>query len=301
MSGSAANVVLQYAVDNDIFQSFGLDVRLTDTDSGSASVTALVANDFQICQVAGTPVVNGVAAGADLVIVGGLINQQIYSLVVRPEIEAPEDLMGKAVAASRAGGASDLSIRKILTSLDLQPDIDVTVLAVGGQSERLAAMEAGTVAGTIVSVPETAWARELGFGILVDSTEMKEPYQHTVLATSRAYLAENRPVVTNFMKGVITAIAQMKQDREGAIQSFARMQKMNPESNEAYFAEAYDVLVRQIIVDEPYPDVEGVQALIDSVALENPAGAALNADQLIDASILRSLEESGFFDDIASQ
>lgn len=295
MSQSPVNVLLAYAAAHDLFVKYGLDVTLHEVASGTDSAAALVAGDFDLCQVAGSAVVNAALAGHDLVIVGGIVNQQLYSLVVAPDIDSAAGLRGKVVAANRPGGSADTAMRQALQKLGLTPDADVTIVAMGGQGERLAALASGQIAGTVMSVPDTAKARELGYRILLDAADLGIPYQHTTIATSRAFLDQDRPALSAFMRAVGDATAQMRQDREGTVAALAQLLLMDPQQDAAYLGEAFDGLVQKAIATVPYPNPAGVQTLIDEGRRENPTAVDISPDSLIDASIVRELESSGFY------
>src|SRR5262245_38107252 len=97
-STGAGSFPVVFARHHGLFSKYGLDVELTSIDSGSRAAAALISGSAQICQVAAAPVLNAVIAGADLALVGGLINVNPYLLMVPATIRSAEDLKGKAVA-----------------------------------------------------------------------------------------------------------------------------------------------------------------------------------------------------------
>lgn len=297
-AASGTMVTAWYAFENDLFEKYGLDVNLTYIGSGSKAATAMIAGDVEFCQIAGSAVTSSVVAGSDLVMIGGLFNTFVYSLMVTPVIQSPEDLIGKAVAISRAGSSSDTAIRAALDDLGLVPDEQVAVLAVGGQAERLAAMESGAVVGTVVSVPETVEAKELGFVELLDMSTSKTPFQHTGIATTRPYIEQNRETVVNFMKAIVEAIAFMKRDKEGTMQVMAEYLLLDVEDDAPSLTEAYDVLILGYLPTTPYPSVDGVETVLNGLVEENPDAANFTGEDVADTSIVQELEDSGFIDEV---
>ena len=180
-------VGLDYAEQMGLFSKVGLEVNLVPILNSSNAVAALVAGDVDLCLIGGSAVVNAALAGEDLVFVAGVINQQFYSLVVQPEIKEAEDLKGKVVGVSNPGTLSDTVMRGILESLGLRADEEVLLQAVGKTNERLTAMEAGHIVGTIIMATEVPIAKEMGFKVLVDAADLDTPYQHTGIATKRAF------------------------------------------------------------------------------------------------------------------
>ena len=290
-SASATQSVAMYAYEKGIYADHGLDINLTYVEGGSDAASTLISGEMDICQIAGSAVINAVTADADLVLIAGLFNTYVYSLMVTADITSVADLQGEALAVSDFGGSSDTAMRELLRSLDLEPDDDVAVLAIGGQSKRLAAMETGGVVGTVVSVPQTARARELGYNELVNMADLNIPFQHTALATSRTLIAENPDAVTRFLEATIEAIAQMKQDKEGVIEVLAQYLLLDPEEDAAALEEAYDVLVLGYLPDLPYPTAEGIQTQLDALVAENPAAANYTPADVIDSTLLDAIAQ----------
>jgi NitT/TauT family transport system substrate-binding protein len=288
-----------YASQMGVFARHGLDVEFIYIDSGTKATTALIAGDIDICQVAGSAVINAVVAGAPIRLIGGLFNTYVYSLMVSPEIQTPEDLVGKAVAISQPGAASDFAIRVALTGLGLEPDTEVAVLAVGGQSERLAATLTGRVAGTLVSVPETIKAREAGLHELLDMSALNAPYQHTAIAVRDSLLARDRDAALRFMKAIGEAIALMKIDREGTMAVMAHYMLLDLDADRAALSEAYDILVLRYLETVPYPTMPGIQSALDELVADNPQAANTKPEQVADVSLVRELEQQGYFSALA--
>jgi len=297
-SPSGTMVPVWYAFEKDLFEKYGLDVNLAYIGSGSRAATAMIAGDVAFCQIAGSAVTNSVVAGADLVMIGGLFNTYVYSLMVTPDIQSADDLVGKAVAISRAGSSSDAAIRVALEGLGLVPDTDVAVLAIGGQSARLAAMESGAVSGTVVSVPETVEAKEVGFVELLDMSTLNVPFQHTGVATTRTLLDSDRETAVNFMKAVTEAIALMKSDPEGTKSVMAEYLLLDVEDDAASLDEAFNVLILGYLPEAPYPTLDGIQTLLTNLVDEDPNAANFTPEDVADTSIVQELEDSGFIDEL---
>ncbi|HMV86009.1 MAG TPA: ABC transporter substrate-binding protein [Blastocatellia bacterium] len=292
---SGTQLVVQYAKEKGIFAEYGLDVELTQTGRGAKAAATLIAGEVQVCQVAGASVIHAAAAGEDVVLIGGLYNTHLYSLMVRSEIQTADDLKGKAVAISQPGSGSDSAMRAALQHLQLTPEKDVTLLMIGSQSERLAAMETGQIAGTLVSMPETAKARQKGYRELLALPSINVSYPSGSIATTRRYIRENRPAALNLLKALTAAIARLKQDREGAYEVMAKYMKLDRQTDAAVLAEGYEQLVHNNLADVPAPTLPGLAAEIKALATDNPNAAKLKVEDLVDLSLLRELESSGFF------
>src|SRR5262249_11909662 len=89
-----------------------------------------------------------------------------YWLMSRPEIKNAEQLKRGSVAISNFGAAADFVARYALDKLGLVPGKDVTIVQVGGISDRLGAVLVGRVQATVLSPP-------------VNFIETKERFKHS--------------------------------------------------------------------------------------------------------------------------
>jgi NitT/TauT family transport system substrate-binding protein len=298
VNGASSHIAVLYAFEKGMFQKHGLSVNLVAMGSGSKAGAALIAGEFDMCLMSGSSIINGVAAGADTVIIGGLFNTQLYSLVVAAEIKTADDLKGKVLAINQPGGATDIVMRAALNELGLRPESDVQVLSIGGQGERMAAMDAGQVVGTLVTVPESAKSIEKGYHELLDISTLELPAAYVTVSTRRSYLEANRDQALQFMRALTEAIAAMKEDRDGTVATLAQYMLLDPVTDATSLEAAYTNLVQKNIVAIPYPTSEGIQAEIEALASENPRVAALTPEMVMDTSLVRELEESGWFEQL---
>ena len=92
--------------------------------------------------------------------------------------------------------------------------MDVSIIAMGTDSERLAAMSQGVVDATVVTVGGYVAARKLGFHSILDLSQANIPYEAESMITTRALIQENPNMVRRFTKGFVAAIqyAQTRRD-----------------------------------------------------------------------------------------
>jgi NitT/TauT family transport system substrate-binding protein len=283
---AATQIPVLYAFEKGMFEAQGLAVELVYLESGTAAATAMIADEVDVCQIAGSSVVNAAVAGEDVIILAGLFNTYVYSLLVAPDIASPIDLAGRTVAVSRVGSSSDAAMRAALTSFGLEPDRDVTILEVGGQSNRVTALESGEISGTVVSIPESSRAIRAGYPELLDMSSLNIPYQHTAIATTRSYLEGHREAAVAFMRALLDAIESMKTDRQGTMGVMSQYLGLDPQSDADLLAAAYDELIPTYLADVPEPTEPGIQTLLDQLAPENPAALNYHPDQLVDRNVL---------------
>jgi NitT/TauT family transport system substrate-binding protein len=290
--------VTWYAYENGLFAKYGLDVNLVYVGAGSKTIAAIISGNMDICQMSGSSVVSAVAAGQDVVLFAGFINTIPGLIMAQPGITTPGDLKGKIIADDTPGTQADTGLRLALQQMGLDPDKDVTLLSIGGESERRAAMEAKQADATIVQPPLTYFMRQNGYVTLFDLGASGIPYQGTGLATTRKYIADHRAVVVAFAQAVTEAIQLMKNDPQGSKAVMAKYLQLDPVADAASLEEAYAVVIQEVLNYPPFTTHAGIQTEIDVLAVNNPDVAGLTPAQVVDDSIIQGLVDGGFINSL---
>ena len=147
-------------------------------------------------------------------IIGGISNSVLMSLIVAPEISTVAGLRDGRLAVTRFGSLSDFMARTYLRRAGLTPDRDVALIQTGGYPESVAALQAGAVKGAMLSPPYHKIAmKRLGFRELVDlSRAMK--YQSNALVTMRRFAQAQASAVTTFMQSYVEGVQAFMQKRK---------------------------------------------------------------------------------------
>jgi len=276
------------------FKKNGLDVELVYIGSTTVAVTAIMAQDIQVGNAAGSGIANAAVRGADLVSAGCVINVLAYELVVLDSIKSAEDLKGKSIGISRFGSVSDVAARELLKGLGLRPMEDVKILQVGGASERAAGFSRGVIAG----FPSPPGNVELIPGglphrILANMADLPKPYPLPFIcaATTKSYVAKKRDTVKKVLMALIEASHYFKTNKEGTQKIIAKYLRG---ANKAYLESSYQSTVK-ILERVPYTTREGMKIQLDEALKLNP-GSKVTVDGLVDDTIVREIEKEGFID-----
>lgn len=279
-----------------LYKKNGLDVDMVYIGSTTVGISAIIAQDIQIGNAAGSGVANANVRGAETVSVGCMINVLAYELVVLDSVKSAEDLKGKSIGISRFGSVSDVAARELLKGLGLRPMEDVKILQVGGAAERAAGFSRGLIAG-FPSPPGNVHLIPGGLPhrILANMSDLKKPYPLPFICavTTKSYLAKNRSVVRRVMMSLIEAAHYFKTNKDGAQKIVAKYQRG---ANKAYLDSSYDSTVK-ILERVPYTTREGMKIQLDD-ALKQAPGSKVTVDSLIDDSVVRELEKEGFIDKV---
>jgi NitT/TauT family transport system substrate-binding protein len=288
---NAATTPMWLAQDAGLFREQGLETTLVRIPAGAPLLAALQNGDVAVVMAGGPQIVDAVLQGGDQVIVGSLTNYHNQALYGAPAFPTVEALRGQAVGVSRHGASSDVAGREALRRVGLEPGRDVAILATGGNPESVAAMQAGTVQGIVVSPPLGLEAKRLGLHLLIDITSLRLPSPGSTLSTTRPYLREHAYVVERVVRAVVGGVQRFETDPEAALAAIARYTDIQErdvlEDTYAYFHGRFQ--------RDLYPSLEAIDAELRTHA-DVPAAASARPDQFVDLAIVERLRAEGYTD-----
>ncbi|HEX6769413.1 MAG TPA: ABC transporter substrate-binding protein, partial [Candidatus Binatia bacterium] len=147
------------------YQEEGLDVRKIVVRS-PLHVPALLAGELDYSTVTGL-ILGASVQGMPLKTVMGWFDKPLHMLIANPNIKKLTDLKNKRVAVSGFGSIPHVMIREALAAAGMNPDKDITVLAVGGSGDRIAALASGIVDATPLDVAYIQRTEKLGYNNLL--------------------------------------------------------------------------------------------------------------------------------------
>jgi NitT/TauT family transport system substrate-binding protein len=285
------------AKDKGLLKKYGLDVEIIAMQGGTQLVQAMIGNSIDF-SVMGGAYLTGAMKGADLVMVATHMDKFPYSLIVKPAIKRAEDLKGTKLAISRFGSSSDAGLRVSLQRSGINPDKDVTILQVGGQTERYAALKAGVVDGTVVIPPLSGAAQRAGFNTIFNMTKLGIPYPQEGVVASRQYIAKRRDTLLRFLKGFVEGVRDLKADKEFAISVIAKHLRMDPKKDREALEDSFQEVVIEQMLKIPNPNLEAVKMGIELLGKERPAKMSADPKDYVDTSLMLELEKSGFLQSV---
>jgi NitT/TauT family transport system substrate-binding protein len=282
--------LVHIAKDHGLFAKYGLVVESVYIPGGSTNVQVLVSGSLDLSQLSGAPGVAANLEGADLVYVLGLLDKLNYQLATRPEIKSVEQLKGKKFGVSRFGSSADFGIRALLKRLGVDPVKEATILQIGDEPARIAAVTSGNIDGTVVNAPFGMEAERLKLNVIADSVKMNIPFFNTGILGSKRYLDKQESKLMNFLRAYLEAIKVLKTEREYSIKALAQFTRVQ---NLKAVQEGYDYFIKQL-EPVPYPSVAAMQAVVDQIAESNAKARGIDAKSYVSDRYLRRLEEEGF-------
>jgi NitT/TauT family transport system substrate-binding protein len=292
-SVSGLHAAVWVAEQKGLFRKHGIDAEVIVTgQGGTAGISALLANDIQMVNSAGDVLVNAALRGGDTVMVASVVNKGLQRLVTKTDIKAPADLKGKRVGVTRIGAVSHSVLLMMLQRWKMTVN-DVQVLQLGSSPNMLASLDKGGVEGAVLTIPSMFVAEDRGYRVLLDMADTDIYYLHTMVATTRQYIKNNRDKVLRFLRGYVEGIAFVKQNKKESLDIVKKKLRIGPEQ-ERNLERSLDLLITKYYESVPFPSIRGVETVLGFVEKDNPKAKTADPKSFIDDSLLREIEQSGF-------
>ena len=169
-----------------LFEKYGNSVQLIFIQGASSAAAALSSGDAQVGMFSPQVVISTPAL--DLVMFGRLGNTMDNRIFARKGIKSIKEV--KRIAISRFGSNADFAARYLLQREGLKPDIDVALLQVGNQSNRIVAVETNNADAAMLTPPMTLQAQKLGMTLLHRRVEARNSLLQLILCIAPALPGE---------------------------------------------------------------------------------------------------------------
>jgi NitT/TauT family transport system substrate-binding protein len=291
-SVSALHSAVWVAEQKGLFRKHGIETEVIVTgQGGTAGIGALLANDIQMASSAGDVLVAAALRGGDTVMVAGVVNKGLQRIVTRPDIKTPTDLRGKRIGVTRIGAVSHSVLLMMLPRWKMTVN-DIQVMQVGSSPNMLASMEKGGIDAAVLTIPSMFVAEDRGYRVLLDMADTDIYYLHTMIATTRAYIKNNRDKVSRFLRGYVEGLAYVKQNKKESIDVVKKKLRIGAEQ-ERNLERSIDLLSAKYYEQVPYPSLRGVETVLGFVERDNPKAKGADPKSFVDESLLRDIEQSG--------
>lgn len=201
------NALYAFTKDLGLFAKYGItNVELYYNEGDGKATQALVSGGVDMSGQSAAAALASLTTDLPLTCVLMTAPYLTDALVGAADIKTAADLKGKSVATSTFGSTAHGSILLCLESLGLT-DRDVTIVQVGGQAARIAAVKAGSVQAAPVDVALEKDMIDQGFNILTRLSDTKLEYARNGLVVGKAFAAAN----PNTMLAIVAAILEAQQ------------------------------------------------------------------------------------------
>ena len=279
-----------------LFKKNGLDVELIHIPSSSRGIQTILAGEIAFSFMDGNNEVQANLKGANLALVAGATNRQVFSLMARPEIKRIADLKGKKIGITRVGSSTHTSALFALSSVGLKTS-DYQILPLMEVPNIFTALAAGQIDAGVVSPPTNSRARKAGFNELMNLAKDGPEYVSVAVGTSRSYIQANEEIVRRVVRSYAEGVQIFKTNKAAALRMIQNQLKVKePDIQEDTYNQ-----FREYLAFPPYVSRKGMEAVIADIAETTPAAKSAKPEDFFDMRFVSELEKQGFFKNLAAK
>jgi ABC-type nitrate/sulfonate/bicarbonate transport system substrate-binding protein len=266
-----------------IFNKYGLAVEVIATRNEQMNMQALMSDSVQFLTSSTTGLFYLGKQGLDGVGIASWNNGSPYSLASRLKIKDLKELKGKKIASSGVGGRADAFVRFMLAKVGLDPKTDAQIMGLsGGSSVRLAAVLSGNLDATLISSLQGRYAEKLGLTVITVPLE----YMWGINLTRRSFMAKNRELVKNYLRGLSDSVRLMMADKASTLAVMSQVLKIDDQDSLEY---SYRIM-RADSRPDLFPTEESIVNVLKTMSYEDPAFLTIPPFKFFDLSLIQELK-----------
>jgi NitT/TauT family transport system substrate-binding protein len=291
ISGSGFHIPSYIAMDHGLYKAEGLDASFVEL-TGRALVTAGLSGNADFIPIISGGLQAGLSGAPLKVVVGESLRSQ-WTIVVPKSITKPEDLRGKTIGFGRPGSADyDEGAAVLERFFHMKPGKDYKVISFQSETDRIAALINGDIAGGLLSIPHAVQARSAGMHILLRTGDYI-PRAGGSMWTIQKFVDANPGTTKKFIRAIAKAVMYFRTNEKGSVETLKKYVGIKTDEDakavweqlkDAYGAELPPNLFAEIVksrvktmkaarlwpADKPMPDPEKFveRKLLDSTLKE---------------------------------
>ena len=245
------------------FEKEGLEVPIVTMRGSPLTIQALTADSIYVASATVDTLINAYERGADITMIGGLINGLGLSMIGAKQYKTYGDLRGTTIGSQTLTSGTGFALRLVMKVHGLEYPRDYKLLNIGSAPDRFRALASGQISSAPVGVPLDLVAKQQGFNIIGYFADDQPNFQFNVYIVKRSWAEKNRTLVVRFMKAMVATMRWMADNRDAACAYLTK--EMSIGMDDCRYA--YDYNWKNRIWDRNADlNVEGVRTIINLTA-----------------------------------
>ncbi|MBI2848671.1 MAG: ABC transporter substrate-binding protein [Chloroflexi bacterium] len=149
------------------------------------------------------------------------MKKPFWSIIGTPGINSPADLKGKKIGVASIGATAHYATREGLKQVGIDPDKDITFVAMA-QAEMFAALKAKAIAAAALVTPFTTMAKKEGMKVIFYTGDFSELPPGNGLGTTDKKIKENPGQVKRMIRGTLKALFFMRDKPKETIEYYMK-------------------------------------------------------------------------------
>ena len=295
---SVSSLALWLAQDEKLFAKNDIDADLVFMPGSPTLIAAINSGAIAVGFTGGTAILAAAAGGADFKVLAASHVRANHDLIVKPEIKKAEDLRGKRIGVTSIGGTGWMAAMLVFEQLGLNQDKDKLIVSAFGEMRIISrALETGTIDAALVTGNFTSQFKRAGYNILGELERV--PMMGNAVVVKQSFLQSQPDFLRNFLKATSEAqvfvLSPMK--KQSVLRVLSRRLSI---TDPAVAEDALQDLIKRLD-KKPIPSVQALHNIQRFLQTRNPKVGQVKLEELIDDSIVRELDKSGYFDRINAE
>jgi len=292
-SMSSVATTLWVAQEKGFFAKNGLDVQSVFIPGSPTLIASINTGDVQMGYTGGTATLGAAVGGLELKLIAAFANYIQTDLVVRPEIRTAADLKGKRIGVTSIGGTGWMSAMLALEQMGLVPERDkISLAAFGDQRIISQALETNTIQGGVLAGVFSRRLKRAGYNFLGEVEKI--PLVGTSLVVKADDLASHGAIMRSAVRAMLEGHGYVLNPANKAAVIEIITKKLGI-ADPVAANDGYEDYVRRTD-KRAFVVLDGLKNVQRFMKLRNPRIGDLPLERLVDESILRELEKSGFLE-----
>ena len=198
------------------FERESLDAPIITMRGSPLTLQALTADSIYVAGAGVDALINAYERGADITMIGGMLNGLGLSMIGGKPYKTYADLRGTTIGTQTITSGTGFALRLVLKAHGLEYPRDYKLLNIGGSSDRFQALTSEQISSAPVGVPLDLVAKQQGFNIIGYFADDLPNFQFNGYFVKRSWAEKNRALVVRFMKAMASTMRWMMDNREAA-------------------------------------------------------------------------------------
>jgi len=296
---SPRTIPLLVAQEQGLFAKHGIEARIVLIKGAPTLVASLISGDIEVGYTGGTAVLGAASQGLYLRILSSISSKLTHSLVANPSFKTAEQLRGKRFGIQSIGGSTWMHTILGLehVGLDVKRD-NISLLVIGDSVLISQSLEAGHIDAAVLDGALVRRLKSKGFYIVADMTPANIPMLNQAIVVTQELLQKRAGVAENILMALVDSLAYTLSPANKSVVAKTMMRRFHID-DPVIAEEGYQDLLTSI-ERKPLPSLEALRNIRRLMAVQNPKAANVKVEELIDARLIRKLDENGYMDRVAA-
>jgi ABC-type nitrate/sulfonate/bicarbonate transport system substrate-binding protein len=296
---SPRTIPLLLAQEQGLFAKQGIDARVVLIKGAPTLVASLISGDIEVGYTGGTAVLGAASQGLYLRILSSVSSKVTHTIIANPNFKTAEQLRGKRFGIQSIGGTTWMHTILGLEHIGLDVKRDNINLLVIGDSVLIGqSLEAGRIDAAVLDGALVRRLKSKGFYVVVDLAPANIPMVNQAIVVSQDFLQKRVDVAEKILMALVDSLAYTLAPQNKSIVTKTIMTRFHIRDATVADEGYQDLLVS--VERKPFPSLEALRNIRRLMAVQSPKAANVKVEELIDARLIRKLDENGYMDKVAA-